>query len=148
MKKYKKDKQRSSLMTVLIVFYLFLSLFLIMIGMISFLKISNIVLTNQIQVDVINTKLSLLFYVMIIMFIGVIMLMGSIAGIVSLIKLEKNWLLFAIIVLIVATLLFVVMDGYFSALYGIMDYFNYFVNILTLIISSSLLIYGYKKQNS
>jgi hypothetical protein len=119
-----------------------------MIGMISFLKISNIVLTNQIQVDVINTKLSLLFYVMIIMFIGVIMLMGSIAGIVSLIKLEKNWLLFAIIVLIVAALLFVVMDGYFSALYGIMDYFNYFVNILTLIISSSLLIYGYKKQNS
>ncbi len=133
---YKKDNMRSTILVVLMVFYLFLSLFMLLVG--------NTIIINITQAE--SIKINLISYMVTMIAIGIMMMVGSISGIVGLFKVDLNQLLFSIVILIISTILFVVMDGYYSVIHHIFSYFNYLVNVCAAIISGLLLIFGYKKQ--
>lgn len=137
-RKYKKDNIRSTMLIVLLVFYLFLSLFMIFTG--------NTIIINITQDQ--SLKINLISYMVTMLVIGIMMLVGSISGIVGLFKVDLNQLLFSIVLLILSTILFVVMDGYYSVVHHIFSYLNYFINVLSAIASGILLIIGYKNQEN
>ena len=134
--KYKKDNIRSTILVVLLVFYIFLGLFMMF--------TSNTIIINITKDS--TLKINLISYMITMLVIGIIMLIGSIAGIIGIFKVDLTQLLFSIVLLIISTILFVVMDGYYSVIHNIFSYFNYFINVLAAIASSLLLIIGYKHQ--
>ena len=135
-RKYKKDDVRSSILVILLVFYIFLSLFMVFTG--------NTIIINITKNELL--KVNLISYMITMIGLGIMMLVGAISGIIGLFKLDLNQLLFSIVLIIISTILFVVMDGYYSVVHNIFSYFNYFINVLACISSSLLLIVGYKHQ--
>lgn len=144
-KKYKKE-DKSSILIALLFFYFVLSIIMIMGCGISLMNIINkkvIIMTLE---EVLTNKLAISCYMINMMMIGSLMLVGSVAGSVGVYKKNISLILFSIIMLIISSIIFVSLDGYYSVTYNVMSYFNYFINILALSASSWLLIKGYKEQ--
>ena len=142
-KKIKNKKESMNIILVcLLFFYFLLSLFMTIVGIFIIIKYSHIVINGT---DI-TKKISLMLYAGLSFIIGFIMFLGIIPGWIGLIKQNMSWILFSITVIVFSHFIFVLMDGYYSSVYGIMDYFNYLVNIIALCSSLYLFILGYKKE--
>lgn len=147
--KYKKDEKLDTILVAITAFYLILSIVMIIGSSSILMDVINKTNFNLItQVELFNTKIDIMSYMIMMFIIGLIILIGSLAGVVGIVKKNINWSLFSILVLISTTTLFVICDGYYCVNHNSMSYYNYLLNVLATVAGAWLLIIGYKRQKN
>ena len=136
----KGNNNYNLLMMAIIFFYIVLSVFMIIVGNIVLLKNSQDLVDNHIYTGGIN------YYLITVIIIGILMLVGSVSGLVGLIGKNMSNLLFSVIIVVMAHFLFVVMDSYYSIIYQLFDGWAFSINLLSLLSGICLAVLGYRKQ--
>ena len=107
-KKKKKKNEYSILLVGILLFYLLLSLFMTIAGILIFIRLSHTMVYNvDIATDIVQKHMSLMIYAGLSFVIGLIMFLGTISGIIGLVKKHMILLIFSVTAVVFSHFIFV-----------------------------------------